>query len=256
MKKISEYDRASFVREYNILRHLLPWADFDLARHWRDKSSSALCDNTKVSSWIKRQCCGLTGAISILHRYSTTSRTSIVRDEYVPGTKTTFATIHHNDPINDPKGALTLYGRHGDMKPENILWYPDPGNDLGILRLFDFSTARFSSVERTPSHDKKNIASSLSYQSPASILPSGELSSLCDVWALGCMFLEFVCWYVGGHEVLKDFEKKRIHGYESTSFCCPTSIENVSLRIETKKPVQDVSASLQPTAPRPIQHAR
>jgi serine/threonine protein kinase len=193
--------------------------------------------------WIQEQCYGLAGAVSTIHHYLTTSRTSIFRDEYSPQPETSHALEQECGLINDPKGSLTLKGRHGDIKPANILWYPAQ-HGLGILRLSDFGTAHFSSTNGISSHESDTIPSSRPYRSPESVLPDGEISGQCDVWALGCVFLEFVCWYAGGCELLKRFEGERAFGHESASFCClKYNRLDAPLRMEVKQPVRKVSDS-------------
>ncbi|KAH7398888.1 kinase-like domain-containing protein [Phaeosphaeria sp. MPI-PUGE-AT-0046c] len=246
IKKIHHLHKDSFDREYNILRHLrkmehanehlvtllaaynqndhfyllLPWAEFDLYRYWHEKSPEAPYGDPRVSSWIHRQCCGLTGAVSTIHHYLTSSKTSILRDEYSMQPGSTQSTGKNHDQVDDAKVRLTLKGRHGDIKPHNILWYPEQ-NGLGVLRLSDFGTAHFSSANRKSCYQRDKMPSSWTYRSPESILPDGEVSGQCDVWALGCVFLEFVCWYAGGCELLKQFEDDRASGHESISFCYP-----------------------------------
>ena len=66
-----------------------------------------------------------------------------------------------------------------------------------------------------------NLEDSRPYRSPEAMLPGCELSVQCDVWALGCVFLEFICWYSGGTTSLKSFEDQRVTDYDlSPSFCC------------------------------------
>ena len=256
VKKVTCGSKTSFEREYNILRHLrktehannhlvtllaayeqnhqffliLPWANFDLHHYWLKSHPNAPCGDELISLWIQEQCCGLAGAVSTLHHYHTTSQTSIVEKQPAIGT----------EPRNR---TLILNGRHGDIKPANILWYPTQ-HGLGILRLSDFGTAHFSRANCISPHEKDMMPSSRPYRSPESILPHGEITVQCDVWALGCVFLEFICWYAGGSQALKHFEEARAWGYESASFCClKNNRPDGPLHMELKESVRKVCDS-------------
>lgn len=65
----------------------------------------------------------------------------------------------------------TLVGRHGDIKPENILWFPRSGSPL---------ETDLSSERGTP-----------------------KLSDF------GCLYLEFITWLMGGKELLDFFREAR-----------------------------------------------
>ncbi|KAL8380824.1 hypothetical protein RB595_005221 [Gaeumannomyces hyphopodioides] len=106
------------------------------------------------------------------------------------------------------------YGRHGDIKPQNILWFPSSADEQaegedgvsegGILRIIDFGTSEFS---RTKAYGE--VRDTATYRSPES--DTGRpLSSLCDIWALGCMIVEFVTWYFHGWAGVAQFEKDRL----------------------------------------------
>jgi serine/threonine protein kinase len=259
VKKVTCGSKASFEREYNILRHLrkmkhannhlvtllaayeqnhqffliLPWAEFDLHHYWLEKFPDAPCGDESTSSWIQEQCCGLAGAVSTLHHYHTTSQTSMVEKQ--PAIR-----AEPRNRMDDTRSFLILNGRHGDIKPANILWYPTQ-HGLGILRLSDFGTAHFSRANCISPHEKDMMPSSRPYRSPESILPDGEISAQCDVWALGCVFLEFICWYAGGRQLLNRFEKARAWGCESASFCCLRDKRpDAPLHMELKESVQEV----------------
>ena len=262
VKRTTSGSEASFRREYDILRHfrkmehandhlvtllaayeqnhqyflIIPWAEFDLHHYWLEGFPNAPCGDKSISLWIQEQCCGLAGAVTTIHHYHTTSQTSIIE-------KLSLTRAEPSNQIEEPKGIFTLNGRHGDIKPANILWYP-ARNGLGILRISDFGTAYFSRSNRISAHEKDMMASSRPYRSPESLLPDGEISSQCDVWALGCVFLEFICWYAGGRQFLDRFEKARACGYESASFCClRNNRRDTPLRMELKESVREVCGS-------------
>lgn len=106
------------------------------------------------------------------------------------------------------------YGRHGDIKPQNILWFASSADgrvegeggvsEGGILRIIDFGISEFS---RTKVYGE--IGNTAAYRSPESDTHR-SVSSLCDIWALGCMIVEFVTWYFYGWAGVARFEKDRL----------------------------------------------
>lgn len=259
VKAIDIGNRESFIREENVLQNLrkqghahdhlvpllvayehgeslhlvLPWAEEDLARFW--KSHVPTKDGT-LSLWVKQQCCGIAGAVAQIHRYETLSGTTMLHDIAIPTRvrrKAPRPLISHK-----PK---TLFGRHGDIKPANILYFPSPTSvgEHGILKLSDFGTTHFSMTKSMSELHSDGIPYSHVYQSPESRPPQQLRSSQCDVWALGCVFLEFVCWYFGGQVKLDDFEQARAFTYESASFF--TYRRDGTGLAELKEPVKEVS---------------
>ncbi|KAI0099272.1 hypothetical protein GGR51DRAFT_565091 [Nemania sp. FL0031] len=76
-----------------------------------------------------------------------------------------------------------LVGGHGGIKPQNLLWFPDPlGEHQGIIRISDFGLAKLS----------------------AHTIPAEGKS---------CVFLEFAAWLLGGWQLVADFAVKR-SGYD------------------------------------------
>jgi serine/threonine protein kinase len=101
----------------------------------------------------------------------------------------------------------SFFGRHGDLKPENILWFPDQQStgSHGILKITDFGITRFSSENNW----NGRVPNSPSYRSPEYDL-SKKLSTACDIWALGCVYIQFIVWYYGGHNYLQHFGDRRL----------------------------------------------
>jgi serine/threonine protein kinase len=225
---------------------ILPWAEIDLEDFWKLKFPDPSHD-PKLSAWLKIQCCGIAGAVSQIHRYNTTSATTMLSraGSSVPEAcdAQSRCESHQSPGQRNPK---RLFGRHGDIKPSNILWFPDRNMPLdkisGILKISDFGTARFSENENISVQDRRMIPNSEPYQSPECRLPDGNISTQCDVWALGCVFLEFVCWYTGGRELLENFQHDRTYRYDSSSFFTIRRTETLqSTFAELKQPVVKVS---------------
>lgn len=99
-----------------------------------------------------------------------------------------------------------LYGRHGDVKAENTLWFK--GDD--ILVMTDFGLGRLHS-KISASNDTKSLERTATYRAPEFDTKDGRISRACDIYSMGCMFLEFITWHLGGWEsVHDDFPKYRL----------------------------------------------
>lgn len=160
-----------------------------------------------MARWIAEQCKGLAEALSRIHRWQTFSGSSIISEEEYPSnigySADEIAPKHDTSTTGqEPKN---YFGVHGDLKPENILWYPDPSQRFGILKITDFGIATFSKHYSRPGV----MPNSPSYRSPEFEVEESH-SPACDVWALGCIYLEFTTWFCGGKELLKDFGENRL----------------------------------------------
>jgi len=116
--------------------------------------------------------------------------------------------------IHDPSGsqpADTLgvpdnrkYGRHGDIKPDNLLWCDSPQDRRGIVVVADLGLATLNSVvSRTQSNTKTSCAPR--YKAPEFNMKGFKIRRSCDVWALGCVLIEWVCWALEGNDARLQF---------------------------------------------------
>lgn len=197
---------------------VFPLAKADLFGFWELNAQPTKTE--AMAQWLAEQCRGLAEGLQHIHHWETFSGSSIVSDpEYVPepplelSQRKDTATLEH-EPIR-------LIGRHGDVKPENILWFLEPrsANNYGILKITDFGIARFSNTYSRQGH----MPNSPSYRSPEYELHESH-SPACDVWALGCVYLELTTWYCGGYELLMRAVRDRLardpklHGISSDTF--------------------------------------
>ena len=98
-------------------------------------------------------------------------------------------------------------GWHHDIKPENILFFPESTSDLGTLRIADFGLGRISEFRSRSAYTRTPTGTS-TYEPPEAH-GDGARSRPYDIWSLGCVFLELLVWAHFGHQELENFAKER-----------------------------------------------
>ncbi|KAI7910063.1 CMGC/CDK protein kinase [Pyricularia oryzae] len=210
LERLMAYPQANIVRLLGTMeRHnsnedlptyylIFPWADsnledFMVAKHPVDGKPSR---GAALTLWVARQALGLARALELLHHCSAVGR--------------------------DGRQASKPFGRHGDIKPSNILWYcgaqrgdRDDDAGMGTLKLADFGAAEFHSEHtmETPANQAINTPSHRApeYETGKPISPS------VDVWSLGAVLLELVVWYMGGKAAWVGFRGARLD--ETDAMC-------------------------------------
>ena len=169
--------------------------------------------------WMARQCKGLAGALAKVHRHETSSQSSVITrleeqasqtpdDNLRPVPSSRRPTSRSSN--NSSSGGHILYGRHGDIKPENILWFPGEDNESeqGTLKIADFGISELSTRQNHPSDSVTGL--SPTYRPPECDNPGNQVvNSLWDVWSLGCLYLEFATWLLKGWEGIDEFRRLR-----------------------------------------------
>ncbi|KAH7093392.1 hypothetical protein FB567DRAFT_515245 [Paraphoma chrysanthemicola] len=189
---------------------IFPWAECDLEEFWEH-----VTPRPDLANWILTQCKGLAEALSTIHHYDTSTGTIIPHAPLIPPDR---QGLDRTDSVH-----ISLLGRHGDIKPNNILWFRREGRH-GILKITDFGLADFTTENGARRKVNGYVPNTLTYRSPECDLPDGEISSQCDVWALGCVYLIFICWYFGGWSGVTRFQESRLmtdeywHGTKTDSF--------------------------------------
>jgi len=127
--------------------------------------------------------------------------------------------------------------RHGDLKPENILWFKPQANEvdsIGTLKIADWGLARQHNLETKQRSNKTSTGSGTRrYEPPEEETGEGlwanalspaqagkqqkKRSRLYDVWAMGCITLEFIVWLRYGLEGLRGFNAQIKGDYNSES---------------------------------------
>jgi len=150
------------------------------------------------------------------------------------------------DAIHNPRyEGQTLphkkkYGRHGDIKPENILWYPSPTDDKGILVLVDLGHTMFNTTRSRSKVPGQDVPASSDYRPPECDLKGGVISRAFDVGTVSCLLLDMCTWAL---DDLAEFEK-----HQKASYISPIIFYEIKAMADgsgyvcgVKKRVRDVS---------------
>lgn len=229
-----------------VYHFIFPWATADLYKYWEQFPNPP--QTASMENWIFDQCIGLVTALQKVHRYETFSDSSILALHRRPDRSKGQGSGGAN--TNAGRQRSMFVGRHGDLKPENILWFPEDINtdqqpNQGLLKIADFGSAQFSKTDSWYDDRRGRVPNSTTYQSPEYQL-DGTYSTLCDIWALGCIYLEMLVWYFGGFVSIKQFAKDRLERDRNlawirsdTFFSVKT--EGTESRAQVKKSVTKVS---------------
>ncbi|KAK0648506.1 kinase-like domain-containing protein, partial [Cercophora newfieldiana] len=194
---------------------IFPLADSNLRQFWKNRFPHPKGTITaSYVRWVSKQFHGLAVALCKLHNLRPTNASSV--DQEKPKASA------DGDPF---------YGIHGDIKPENLLWYQEwvgpPGtrtdddckDAFGVLQLADFGISRLHHTE-TRSNATMGRATK-TYAPPEVEWAFDRCSRSFDIWGLGCVFLEFMCWLVQGGSgetnPVDDFHEARYLGRKNRS---------------------------------------
>ncbi|KXH69316.1 protein kinase [Colletotrichum salicis] len=208
LKRLRSTDTIAFQRELQMLRkfesenaheHLIsllttwsqkgffyflfPWAECDLVRYWEIHKKPEM--NIDLVRWVARQTAGMAAGLARIHEY--------------PG------------KVDGNMENAVKYGRHGDIKPENILWFRSSEEDLGRLVISDFGLGVFNSKRsRSNIPNDSGIGRTPTYRPPECDIEGAMISRSWDIWTLGCVYVEFVTWLLGGWELSEHFAEWRM----------------------------------------------
>ncbi|RYC59326.1 hypothetical protein CHU98_g6896 [Xylaria longipes] len=167
------------------------WARADLVKFWMEIKPKPNIEETV--HWVAEQCAKLADGLLRIHKYES------------------FRESRNGAAADGTSIKTKLYGRHGDIKPANILWFPNPtdANNGGTLKLTDFGLAEFHSLHSRSDLPKSGIATSPTYRPPEYDMVEGKISRSYDIWTMGCLYLEFITWLLGGWDLVRLFNIKR-----------------------------------------------
>ncbi|CAG9975532.1 unnamed protein product [Clonostachys byssicola] len=165
---------------------IFPWAECNLEQYWTTNPNNPA--DHEQRRWLLEQCRGLANGLRNVHKHpSLLKRASI-----------------NGNGVQDR-------GRHGDLKPQNILCFKVQG-ESGIsqhrLVIADFTLMRFHSVYSIDRPEEYTVGFSRTYRPPEIDLGKrARISQSYDVWTLGCVYLEFITWHLLGSDSLnKSFQ--------------------------------------------------
>ncbi|KAK4112894.1 kinase-like protein [Canariomyces notabilis] len=188
MKALHSTSAETFHREANLLKK---FREGDLLGFWKEFHPQPPKADYKMTLWVAEQCAGIAQALAKIHS----------SDEPLDAEESSQDT------------AERRYGRHGDIKPENILWFKGPRypDDHGSLVLGDFGLGKLhTKMSRSMSNDRRyNLAGTDTYNPPEFEMTHGTISRASDIWSLGCVYLEFITWYLGGWKSVLESSDER-----------------------------------------------
>lgn len=138
--------------------------------------------------WFLRQLQGLANAIKHVHNLKHPTNT---------------------DPYPDEDA---LWGCHYDIKPENILVFEKQPNHYPVFKISDFGVGVFHEA-RAPGEESFLTGTprgTETYFGP-DLKRDGKVSRPFDMWALGCVFLEFMVWLFGFFQSDDGFSTERFN---------------------------------------------
>lgn len=155
--------------------------------------------------------------------------------EQLLGLSEALAAAHNSrkpEKPNESEPRKPEHYRHGDLKPENILWFKDQKGGMGTLKIGDWGLAKQHQIatERRSKHTASGFGTRR-YEPPEEkagghaglvVLENPakkKRSRLYDIWAMGCIALEFIIWLRYGSKELDSFNEsiKDVH-YDSPPF--------------------------------------
>ncbi|TVY43939.1 Calcium/calmodulin-dependent protein kinase type 1D [Lachnellula occidentalis] len=183
--------------------HLMfPYANANLRTYWEERPTPSFDEATVL--WSMRQMTGIANALNLIHNFRTTIPLN------VPGAGET--RLKEDVKLSVRRGE-ELYGRHGDIKPENVLWFKqsrETKDAMGVLQIADFGLGRFHGRDSRSKVPPENVFSSPTYEPPECRLRH-PVSRAYDIWSLGCLYLEFITWLLRGCDDIDGFSDFRGH---------------------------------------------
>jgi serine/threonine protein kinase len=218
-------------------------AQSDLGKFWEKNERAPKLSHGDVI-WISEQCAGIAAGLFKIHRHMTfkirCAHKVLELEDNTSGTRqVTFAESAARavrrpgvDACGAEHGAVNMnrtfssenesleqyeikYGRHGDINPQNILWFNDDLTDSmvstrdlrGVLKIADFGTVEMNSL--FSKSGPRDVANTMTYRPPECDSADRTIRQSFDIWCLGCVFLEFATWMLGGDALVKHFAQQR-----------------------------------------------
>ncbi|KAM5355081.1 hypothetical protein ACJ41O_001727 [Fusarium nematophilum] len=180
---------------------VFPWADGNLKEFWlRNEASSG---NFAHVCWFFGQCWGIARGLRKIHHLGTEPKKRLQ--------ETLDANNASKMILAQPRDNKE-WGRHGDIKPENILWFKDHHGKENHLVISDFGLTQFNSAHSRSKVLQDQIQGFSGTYRPPDLHLEGKISQRYDVWSLGCVLLEFTSWFLLGYKQgIEDFVEERLN---------------------------------------------
>ncbi|KAI1759185.1 protein kinase [Hypoxylon sp. FL1150] len=187
---------------------LFDWAEGNLTNFWR--ANQNLIGDRRHCEWMSQQFHEVSLALESVHNERLETLKSIDNN-----------TLERNLK-GQPVDVQELYGRHGDIKPDNFLWF-HPRQSPDLLALCDFGLGRLHTQVSRSKQNPKDLTWTATYRAPEFDLADGMISRASDIFSLGCVFLEHVTWFMRGVDSVENvFPARRtdkdIHNFLSDTF--------------------------------------
>ncbi|KAL2784309.1 kinase-like domain-containing protein [Aspergillus keveii] len=171
-----------FTYEYRNNLHLVfLWADGTLLEYWQMNPIPVI--TPAFFTWTIQQMTGIASGLAYLHEFK------------------------------DPRTGEPRFGRHGDIKAQNILRFPS-WLGPGILKIADLGLARVHGKDSRSNVDPKSVRCSPTY-SPPDTLRGCRISRKFDIWSLGAMLLDWISYSLLGYRAIAEFSALRLRGSPS-----------------------------------------
>lgn len=171
----------------NQFHFVLPAAEYDLLMYWKIHPGP-LVNPASASSeglvWLSGQIRNIVGALAHIHE----------------GRKANMDTE-------------VMFGRHGDIKPANILWFRSRKERRGVFVISDFGIADAHREETRSIISAADLPVTPRYRAPECDIRDGRISRAYDVWSLGCVLLEMISWILGANELRERFKEILVSPY-------------------------------------------
>jgi serine/threonine protein kinase len=170
---------------------LFNWAHGNLVDLWRQTPNPTASPH--FLRWLIRQCLGIADGLRKIHLHRSWSNAKFLN-----------GSTHLEDTDKNR-------GRHGDIKPENILCFKTDEHQYHHLVVSDFGLTRFHRPETVDCVPREKVRGlSRTYRSPE-FDTQPYISQAYDMWGLGCLYLEFISWFLVGYQKTREvFQSQRV----------------------------------------------
>ena len=149
--------------------------------------------------WMLKQLTGIAGALKLIHHFQPTMPLDFKGN------------TNQRNVLLSVKNNEKFFGRHGDIKPENFLYFnrsPDTDDPKGVVQISDFGLGRFHGRDSRSAISPTTAQATPTYEPPECQLRQA-VSRKYDIWSLGCVYLEFLTWILKGSVEVNNFSEFR-----------------------------------------------